>query len=160
MFAAIVSGGQTGVDRAALDLALELGIPCRGWCPHGRRAEDGRIPDRYPLTETPTAEYPDRTRRNVLDSDGTLILHGKGRSRGTELTTRLARKHGKPFLVLDLDATPDPAAARAWAAANGVRVLNVAGPRESECPGIYEMAAEFLRRVLAPLSAPGERGRG
>src|SRR6266571_9073801 len=70
----IVSGGQTGVDRAALDVALELGIPCGGWCPRGRRAEDGIIPERYPLIETPTTAYPQRTERNVRDSDGTLVL--------------------------------------------------------------------------------------
>ena len=74
MFTKIISGGQTGVDRAALDVALELGLPCGGWCPRGRRAEDGPIDPRYPLTETPWDGYPQRTEWNVRDADGTLIL--------------------------------------------------------------------------------------
>lgn len=73
----VISGGQTGVDRAALDVALELGLPCGGWCPAGRRAEDGPIPARYPLTETAGADYVERTRRNVVEADATLVLcHG------------------------------------------------------------------------------------
>jgi hypothetical protein len=149
----IVSGGQTGVDRAALDVALELGVPCGGWCPRGRRAEDGPIPDRYPLRETSTREYPQRTEANVADSDGTLILkHGK-MDRGTALTLELAERHGKPCLVLDLEERPDPARGVAWAAANHVKTLNVAGPRESSRPGIQAEAADFLRRVLRQTTA-------
>src|SRR5438876_1977372 len=86
----IISGGQTGVDRAALDVALELGIPCGGWCPQGRRAEDGVIPARYPLRETPWWGYPQRTEWNVRDSDGTLILAEGEPDRGTVLTRELA----------------------------------------------------------------------
>jgi len=149
----IVSGGQAGVDRAALDVALELGVPCGGWCPRGRRAEDGPIPDRYPLRETSTREYPQRTEANVADSDGTLILkHGK-MDRGTALTLELAERHGKPCLVLDLDERPDPARVIKWVAANHVRTLNVAGPRESSRPGIQAEAADFLRRVLGQRTA-------
>jgi hypothetical protein len=146
----IISGGQTGVDRAALDVALELGIPCGGWCPRGRRAEDGPIPDRYPLEETPTEEYPERTERNVAASDGTLILTRGTPDRGTALTARIANRHGKPLYVVDL-AQPDAAEvakARAWLEAQRIEVLNVAGPRESAHDGIYQQAAAFLRELL------------
>jgi hypothetical protein len=145
----IVSGGQTGVDRAALDVALELGIPCGGWCPRGRRAEDGPIPDRYPLEETPSEEYPPRTAMNVRDSDGTLILTRGEPDRGTALTLRLAQECGRPHLVIDLAGAADSGAVRAWVKALCVGVLNVAGPRESSRPGIYDEAARFLRAALS-----------
>jgi hypothetical protein len=144
----VVSGGQTGVDRAALDVALALGIPCGGWCPRGRRAEDGRLPDRYPLQETPTADYPQRTAWNVRDSDGTLILHDGRLDRGTALTQRLAREAGRPHLVLDLGTAPLPEA-WAWLDRHGLAALNVAGPRESRRPGIYERARRWLNELLA-----------
>src|SRR5262245_54833883 len=95
VFTKIISGGQSGVDRAALDVALELGIPCGGWCPKGRRAEDGPLPDRYPLDETQTSFYPERTRRNVRDSDGTLILADGAAKGGTALTIELAEQMQK-----------------------------------------------------------------
>jgi hypothetical protein len=149
--AKIVSGGQTGVDRAALDAALHLGIPCGGWCPRGRRAEDGAIPSRYPLVETPTARYPQRTEWNVRDSDGTLVLHA-GRPRGgTALTLRLLARKRKPVLRLDLEESPDPRALTEWIAREEIRVLNVAGPRESECPGVGTRAKRFLEEALRPL---------
>ena len=148
MIRKIVSGGQTGVDRAALDAAQALGVPCGGWCPRGRLAEDGPISSRYPLRETPTAAYAQRTRWNVRDSDGTLILNRGPLGGGTALTAQLARKLGKPCLVLDLSAPPAPSVARAWAAAHRVRVLNVAGPRERRQPGITRQARAFLRRLL------------
>jgi hypothetical protein len=150
MFTKLVSGGQTGVDRAALDVALDLGLPCGGWCPKGRRAEDGSLPERYPLRETASADYPTRTALNVRDSDGTLILTRGEPDRGTALTARLAERYGKPCLALDLTHQPDPQEVRAWAAAHGVRVLNVAGPRESSQPGIYEEAKAFLSALLLP----------
>ncbi len=84
--AKIISGGQTGVDRAALDVAIELELPCGGWCPRGRLAEDGTVPDRYPLQETRSAEYAERTERNVIDSDGTLIIATRPLTGGTALT--------------------------------------------------------------------------
>ena len=146
----VVSGGQTGVDRAALDLALEFGLPCGGWCPRGRLAEDGRIPDRYPLRETPLADYAQRTEWNVRDSDATLVLY-RGRPRGgTALTVKLARRLGRPCLTVDLDAAPDPAAVRSWLTGLGVAALNVAGPRESQAPGIGDQARTLLGTVLAP----------
>jgi len=148
MITRIVSGGQTGVDRAALDVALELGMPCGGWCPRGRRAEDGRIDDRYPLTETPWDGYPQRTEWNVRDSDGNLILTCGEPDRGTILTVRLAQERKKPCFVVDINGAVDVPAIRAWAEANGVRVLNVAGSRESSSPGIHDRAADLLRRLL------------
>src|SRR5437763_5532684 len=136
MFTKVVSGGQTGVDRAALDVALDLGLPCGGWCPRGRRAEDGPIDARYPLTETPWHGYPQRTEWNVRDSDGTLVLTAGPADRGTALTARLAERMGKLHLQVDLTAGPSATAVREWARAHGVRMLNVAGPRESSTPGI------------------------
>ena len=148
--ARIVSGGQTGVDRGALDAAIELGLEHGGWCPRGRLAEDGAIPARYQLAETSAAEYWVRTERNVVDSDGTLILYRGALSGGTELTIRMARKHKKPHLLLDLAAAPDPAAARDWIRQHRIAVLNVAGPRESSAPGIGRSVDKFLRTVLSP----------
>jgi hypothetical protein len=153
----IVSGGQTGVDRAALDIALELGLPCGGWCPSGRRAEDGAIPARYPLRETPSPAYPERTEWNVRDSDGTLILHRGPLRGGTALTLRLARRLGRPALAVDLSAPPRAETVREWLAAERIEKLNVAGPRESEHPGIHDQAAVFLREVLDALDESGPR---
>lgn len=147
----LVSGGQSGVDRAALDAALELGLDCGGWCPRGRLAEDGRIHGRYPLRETATDEYAERTRLNVRDSDATLVLTRGRPSGGTGLTVHLARGMGRPCLVVDLAAPRlgEVDAVGAWMAAHGVAVLNVAGPRQSTAPGIHQEALDFLRRLLA-----------
>jgi hypothetical protein len=145
----VVSGGQTGVDRAALDAALALGLPCGGWCPRGRKAEDGTIDPRYPLAETPSDDYAQRTEWNVRDADGTLVL-SRGRLRGgTALTVALARRMRRALLVLDLDEGPDPGDVETWAREEGVRVLNVAGPRESQRPGIHSAARRFLEDALA-----------
>lgn len=150
----VVSGGQTGVDRAALDAAMALGLACGGWCPRGRRAEDGPIPSRYPLRETPGNTYPERTAWNVRDSDATLVLTlGKPRG-GTALTIGLAHKAGRPVMVVDLSTeVPGAAEVRAWLDREGVRTLNVAGPRESESPGTHAMAFRFLRAAFAPAPA-------
>jgi hypothetical protein len=148
MFARIVSGGQTGVDRAALDVALELGLPCGGWCPRGRRAEDGAIAERYPLSETPWWGYPQRTEWNVRDSDGTLILTRGQPDRGTRLTERLAQRLGKPCLVVDLSGKADVEDVRRWALSHQIRILNVAGPRESSIPGIHSQARCFLYTLI------------
>lgn len=146
----IVSGGQTGVDRAALDAALELGLPCGGWCPRGRKALDGPIPARYPLQETGSADYNVRTRLNVRDSDATLILNCGELSGGAAYTLKVARELGKPCLVVNLDEGAEASLALDWLAQNAVRVLNVAGPRENKCPGIRQQARAFLLRLLAP----------
>jgi putative molybdenum carrier protein len=148
VLARIVSGGQTGVDRAALDVALELGLPCGGWCPRGRRAEDGPIAERYPLQETPAAEYEQRTEWNVRDSDATLVLTSGVPSGGTALTVRAARRLGRPVLVVDPTAADAAEQIRAWLLEAGVRTLNVAGPRESGAPGIHRSARVVLRAAL------------
>ncbi len=148
MFEKIISGGQTGVDRAALDVALELGFPCGGWCPKGRRAEDGAIPDRYPLQETSSSDYRVRTEKNIEESDGTLVLAWGPPVGGTALTLKLARRHHKPHFVVDLVQGGDALSVRGWAWTKKVRILNVAGPRESEAPRIHARAVSFLQEVL------------
>jgi hypothetical protein len=144
----IVSGGQTGVDRAALDAAMELGIETGGWCPRGRRAMDGRIDARYPLRETPSRAYSQRTEWNVRDSDATLILCRGSMSGGTRLTAEIAARYGRPLLVLDLESGPVSTEATEWIGTHGTGVLNVAGPREEGAPGIQVQALELLLRLL------------
>lgn len=155
MLKRVVSGGQTGVDRAALDAAARLGIPTGGWCPKGRRAEDGPIPASYPLAETPSADYAQRTEWNVRGSDGTLVLTAGPLRGGTAFTLELARERGRPTLVLDLGEEPDPARLAEFVRAHGLRRLNVAGPRESLSPGIYERALRFLLEALTSIRATG-----
>jgi hypothetical protein len=145
----IVSGGQTGVDRAALDAARAAGLDIGGWCPRGRRAEDGRVPDIYPLRETEARGYGTRTRDNVRDSDATLILNLGVLEGGTALTMRCAEELRRPYLLVALDADADAAAARRWIAERDVAVLNVGGPRESRRPGVYALARAFMDRLLA-----------
>jgi len=152
----IVSGGQTGADRGALDAALAAGVPCGGWCPRGRRAEDGTIPARYPLRETPTAEYPQRTAWNVRDSDGTVILHQGRVDRGTALTERVARRQGRPVLLLDVRTAP-PVELATWIEGERIRRLNVAGPRESRAPGLQAAVTAFLREVLGLVEATDKK---
>jgi hypothetical protein len=144
----LVSGGQTGVDRAILDVALALGISCGGWCPKGRLAEDGQIPGRYPLQETPTDSYDQRTEWNVRDADGTLVLSDEMPSGGTALAIEIAVRLGKPCLAVD-PRTADAPAIQMWLAENRIVILNVAGLRESEAPGIYEQARVFLLTLFA-----------
>jgi hypothetical protein len=154
MIGRIVSGGQTGVDRAALDVALERNIPCGGWCPRGRRAEDGVIAAAYPRAETPTANYRQRTAWNVRDAGATLILTWRRPTGGTRFTVRTCRAQGKPYRVEDLaDPTtwaPDAAqAVRHWLlVVHAGHTINVAGPRESQAPGIHARAKAFLPEVL------------
>ncbi|HMB91517.1 MAG TPA: putative molybdenum carrier protein [Rhodothermales bacterium] len=144
----IVSGGQTGVDRAALDAALAAGQAVGGWCPAGRRAEDGVIAARYPLQETPSVDYAQRTAWNVRDSDGTLVLIADTPAGGTALTLQEAKRQGKALLVVDLHAPPEISAVADWLATHEITVLNVAGPRESEAPGIYGWAKAFMEMLL------------
>jgi hypothetical protein len=152
MLARIISGGQTGADRAALDVAIALGIEHGGWCPRGRRAEDGPIDRRYRLRETESASYPVRTEKNILDGDLTALITRGEPTGGSALTAELARRHGRPLLWIDLEATSvaDGAARlRAAIADNRVAVLNVAGPRESTTPGIGALVKQLLEAALA-----------
>jgi len=144
----VISGGQTGVDRAALDAAMMVNIPHGGWCPRGRLAEDGRIPDRYRLQETHSSEYAVRTEWNVRDSDATLIVTRGEMSGGTKLTAALALRYSKPLLVVDLTENPLPMSAVEWLLRHNIRTLNIAGPRESTCPGIHQAARTFLSDLL------------
>jgi hypothetical protein len=149
----VISGGQTGVDRAALDVALEFGIKISGYCPRGRKAEDGIVPDKYPLMETDSEDYETRTEKNVEISDGTLILNVGQLTGGTGVTVGFARKHGKPVFTVQLDRDrPDACEkCRQWLRKNRIRILNVAGPRASKSPGISEQAVEYLRGVFGAL---------
>ena len=147
----IISGGQTGVDRAALDFAIRHGIPHGGSVPAGRLAEDGVIADRYDMTEI-EGGYRQRTKQNVIDSDATLILTGGVLEGGTLATRNVAKRLGRPHLVVRLDrrlvlGTVAGETLR-WIRNTGIRILNVAGPRESKCPGIYAQATEYLELML------------
>ena len=149
MIEQLVSGGQTGVDRAALDIALKLGVPCGGWCPRGRRAEDGPLKDIYPLQETPSSDYSKRTQWNVRDSDGTVVLYWGSLSGGSALTVELAKIHNKPCLQINLCENALPEILLDWVKRYQIRTLNVAGTRESGSPGIYDEACQFLREALS-----------
>ncbi|MCF8110973.1 MAG: putative molybdenum carrier protein [Desulfobacteraceae bacterium] len=146
----IVSGAQTGADRAALDFAIEHAIEHGGWVPEGRLAEDGIVPSRYRVKELPGAGYPARTEKNVEDSDGTLIISRGELTGGSLLTRQMAEKHAKPCLHINLakviifDAAID---VYDWIAAHKIRVLNVAGPRASKDPGIYGVTRDILETV-------------
>ena len=151
----VVSGGQTGVDQAGLRAAIKLGIEHGGWCPNGRRSEVGPIDSKFVLQETTSRNYAVRTKRNVIESDGTLILYRNELVGGSLLTKKLAKQHGKAcycqeldsarggFRRLALDAIVD------WVEQADVRILNVAGPRESSNPGIGVSAEEFLTELFA-----------
>jgi hypothetical protein len=144
----IISGGQTGVDRAALDAALEVGLPIGGWCPRGRRAEDGFVPHGYPLAETPTSEYTERTNFNVRDSDATLVITRGALDGGSLFTTKVAVQLGRPYKVVDMDETNGLETAVSFIRTTNARVINIAGPRESKDPGIYDKALAFLVSVF------------
>jgi Circularly permutated YpsA SLOG family len=136
----VVSGGQTGADRAALDFAIEHGIPHGGWCPAGRKAEDGTIDPRYQLKETPSSNYVQRTEWNARDSDGTVVFSvAPVLTGGSKKTVELAEKHGKPIIHIARDggpALPEQALLR-FIQEHKIRVLNVAGPRASKEPEVH-----------------------
>lgn len=146
----IVSGGQTGVDRAALDVTINLNIPHGGWCPKGRLAENGIISVKYKLIETSTSDYSERTIANIRDSDGTLIIieHPSGELSGSTLLTRdEALKQNKLWQLINLLDASEQSNVIDWIRDNSIKVLNIAGPRESQCPGIYEKAYSYLRNL-------------
>ncbi len=152
----IVSGGQTGVDRAALNVAIFLEVEHGGWCPLGRRAEDGRIPEVYSLRESDSRDYAVRTELNVIDSDGSLVLYRDQTTGGTLLTCRMASKHRRPILLIDLNSIVDEHVQQTeairlltWLKQENVQVLNIAGPRESTCAGISLDAERFLTRAFS-----------
>ncbi|OOZ12332.1 putative molybdenum carrier protein [Solemya velum gill symbiont] len=146
----IVSGGQTGADRAALDYAIEHGIPHGGWCPKGRLAEDGELDSKYLLVEMPSANYRQRTRQNVVDSDGTLIINQGELRGGTRATHEFAEALEKPYLVIQVedDALENRDVVLSWLQERGIAVLNVAGPRGSKCPEIYRHTFQLLKSLL------------
>ncbi len=146
----IISGGQTGADQAALDAAIKLGFPHGGWAPKGRKTEAGPLPEKYNLKEMPTGSYPERTEQNVIDSDGTVIIsHGK-LTGGSKLTDKLAEKHFRPCLHVDLNKTPAFTAAsiiNTWIDLHKIKTLNVAGPRDSKDPDIYQKVSYIIEGV-------------
>lgn len=150
----LISGGQAGADRAALDFAIESGLEHGGWCPRGRKAEDGSIPPKYQLAETESANYRARTVRNVVDSDATLILNMGELAGGSLETLRIAERRGKPVRVVQLDSAlsdHDIAGIREWLESARVQTLSIAGPRESRRPGTYDAALALLRRLFKPV---------
>lgn len=150
MLRQVISGGQTGVDRAGLDAAINAGIPIGGYCPRGRIAEDGTIPEKYPLIEMESPDTYYRTEKNVLASDGTLILNKGDLTEGTKLTHDFTIKYGKPCLIVQLEKSVDPVHVTRWIREQFISVLNIAGPRESKLPeGIYKEAFAYLDRIFA-----------
>ncbi len=151
MLSKIISGGQTGADRAALDAALAAGLSIGGSCPAGRTAEDGPIPIRYELKEI-DGGYRQRTKRNVLDSDGTLILYESYLSGGTELTVQFCIRLKKPFKLIDIDTVDAEAASNlliSFTNAFDISILSVAGPRASGCQRIDGYVKEAVHQALA-----------
>lgn len=155
----IISGGQAGVDRAALDVAIELQIPHGGWCPYQRQAEDGIIPDKYQLNEAPAAPsyldgsdlnaiYKIRTELNARDSDGTLIILQDAPIGGTLFTIEMLKKHNKPYIIFKTSDTTGIIDVVNWIIKNQIHKLNVAGPRASQTPGIYDSTYNILYQIL------------
>lgn len=152
----IISGGQTGADRGGLDAALQLGIPHGGWCPRGRKAEDGTVPLQYQLGETVSFDYAARTGRNVAEADGTVIFtHGRLIG-GSKLTAAIAMELRRPLLHLDLNGDRGAATTQftRWLTQYHINVLNIAGSRESEAPGIHSEVLAFVRGALATAEQP------
>ncbi|MGD8449057.1 MAG: putative molybdenum carrier protein [Desulfobacterales bacterium] len=151
MVSKIISGGQTGADRAALDVAIQLGISHGGWIPKGRLTENGTLDDKYHLKEMASPNYNKRTEQNVIDSDGTLLIsHGK-LTGGSEYTRDMALRHGRPWLHIDLDKTESFRAVKkiiSWLSEHEIKILNVAGPRASKDPSIYLPTFDILEAVF------------
>jgi hypothetical protein len=154
MIRKIVSGGQTGVDRAALDFAIGKRIPHGGYCPKGRRSESGRIAVKYRLTECASPDYAMRTALNVVHSDGTLILTRGRPEGGTQRTVYLCQEYGKPTHIIDLARKLKAGDFTAWLRAHAIETLNVAGPRESKQSGIGRQARLALEELFAAAEKP------
>ncbi len=151
----IISGGQTGADRAALDAAMEAGLTYGGWLPKGRKAEDGPVPTRYHLQEMASPKYRDRTKKNILDSDGTLIISFGPLTGGSALTEALAIRHDRPCLHLNMEHLTGARAVTAilqWLEKYSVTTLNVAGPRASGEPRIYSVVKELILAISRGLN--------
>ena len=151
MIKKIISGGQTGADRAALDVALLLNVAHGGWIPKSRKTEDGTLPDKYRLQEMPTACYPARTEKNILDSAGTVIFSHGSLTGCSKLTQKLAQKHNRPCLHVNFNEVPDYNAVfivRKWMYENNVETLNVAGPRASGDSQIYDAVYRVIKGVF------------
>jgi len=151
----IISGGQTGVDRAALDAALRHGINCGGWCPAGRLDEFGKIPDYYPIQELKDGGFTERTLQNVKDSDGTVVIYPGQLRGGTEQTVRFCSELQRPYQLIDaLKISADGALKLIcdFVHRNNIGVLNVAGPRQSEWPKGYDYAFRAIEAFLTQCS--------
>jgi len=158
----IISGGQTGADQGALDIAIQLGIDHGGWIPRGRKTEAGRLPDKYRLKEMPTGEYHKRTEKNVVSAEATVIFSHGPLTGGSLLTQQAAIRHGRPWLHVDLETlTAFDAAGNLndWIKEYNIRVLNVAGPRASQDPQIYQATADILESAyyLGLVQMPGSQ---
>jgi hypothetical protein len=156
----IVSGGETGVDRAALDAALAAGFPCGGWVTWDRMAEDGVIADRYPLVPLPKGGFRQRTRLNVSDSDGTAILYHESLKGGTRLTRNLCALLKRPYILINAAEMPDPilasSAVSKFIMDNNIETLNVAGPRLSGWNAGYRFAGDVIGGVISESLAKQE----
>jgi len=151
----IISGGQSGVDRAALDAAISLRINHGGWCPNGRKAEDGTIDSIYVLQETESSDYRLRTRLNVSDSDATLILYNNELEGGTRYTWQCAHDYKKPVKLIDLQQDSNIGSVLEWLGKEKINTLNIAGPRSSKQPEIYQQAYNYLIRLLSVVPDSG-----
>jgi hypothetical protein len=159
----IISGGQTGADRAGLDVALAHHFPHGGWCPKGRKAEDGQIDAKYDLTETPSANYLQRTEWNVRDTDGTIVFTmAEEITGGSMRTIEFARKHNKPYWhVSRTDSKLPVSEVTDFIKQHEIKMLNIAGSRESKEPGINEWVQQVLNRALfSSESSPNMSGLG
>ncbi|MEA1967873.1 MAG: putative molybdenum carrier protein [Thermodesulfobacteriota bacterium] len=146
----IISGAQTGADRAGIDAAIEMSITYGGWLPKGRKAEDGKVPEKYTaMQELSRGGYPKRTEQNVIDSDGTVIFTYGKLSTGSALTAKFAKQHKKIYLHINLNDIKDPVQIiQEWIMENDIKVLNVAGRSESKAPGIYDEVKNIIKNVL------------
>lgn len=144
----IISGGQSGVDRSALDFSIKHNVPHSGWCPKERWAEDGQLPPIYNLKQTESKDPGERTLKNVLEADGTLVIYQIKPDHGTQLTIEYCKKHDKTFIRMDLQEKINGPAFKNWLQKNNIEKLNIAGPRESNSPGIYNKCQQIFKDLF------------